>query len=93
MKIVRTQEYQSELLLILRYIANDKVSASKIFRRELNKYINNIPTFPYKYKQSIYFNDENVRDMTFKKYTVNYEVDLNDNIIIILSIFNQNKPV
>jgi len=35
MKIIRTQEYQSELLEILKYIANDKISASKAFRAEL----------------------------------------------------------
>jgi len=92
MKITRTEEYQSELLEILKYIANDKISASKIFRVELNKQIKNIPTFPYKYKKSIYFNDESIRDMTFKKYTINYEVDLNENTIFIFSIFKQNKP-
>jgi len=92
MKIVRTQEYQSELLEILKYIANDKISASKTFRTELNKQIKNIPTFPYKYRKSIYFNDESIRDMTFKKYTINYEVDLNQNTIFIFSIFKQNKP-
>ena len=92
MKITRTQKYQSELLEILKYIANDKISASKAFRTELNKQINNLPTFPYEYRKSIYFDDENIRDMTFKKYTINYEVDLNKNTIFIFSIFKQNKP-
>ena len=92
MKITRTQAYQSELLEILKCIANDKISASKIFRTELNKQTKNIPTFPYKYRKSIYFNDENIRDMTFKKYTVNYEVDLNENTIFLFSIFKKNKP-
>lgn len=93
MTIARTQEYQSELLEILKYIANDKISASKTFRKELNEQINDIPTFPYKYRRSIYFDDENIRDMTFKRYTINYEVDLNKNTIFIFSIFNQNKPI
>ena len=31
--------------------------------------------------------------MTFKTYTVNYEIDLNKNTIFILSIFNKNKPL
>jgi len=92
MKIVRTEDYQSELLSILKYIANDKISASKTFRIELNKQISNLPIFPYKYRKSIYFNNENIRDMIFKKYTINYEIDLNKNTIFIFSIFNQNKP-
>jgi hypothetical protein len=29
--------------------------------------------------------------MIFKKYTINYEIDLNKNTIFIFTIFNQNK--
>ena len=31
MKIIRTEEYQKELLAILKHIAKDKITASKIF--------------------------------------------------------------
>jgi len=93
MQIIRTEEYQKELLGILKYIAKDKISASRIFKKNLNIQINNISIFPYKYRASFYFNDDNIRDMTFKTYTVNYEIDLNKNTIFILSIFNKNKPL
>ncbi|MGB3751502.1 MAG: type II toxin-antitoxin system RelE/ParE family toxin [Arcobacteraceae bacterium] len=92
MTITRTEEYQKELLIILKHIANDKITASRKFKQDLNEQIASIPNFPYKYRKSIYFNDDNVRDMVFKKYTINYEIDLNKNTIIIFSIFNQNKP-
>ena len=92
MKIIRTEEYQQELLVILRFIAKDKITASKKFKQDLNIQIDKIPTFPYKYRPSSYFDDENIRDMTFKTYTINYEINLNKNTISILSIFNQNKP-
>ena len=92
MKIIRAEEYQKELLVILKYIAKDKITASRKFKQDLNIQINKIPTFPYKYRPSFYFDDENIRDMTFKTYTINYEIDLNKNTIFILSIFNQNKP-
>jgi plasmid stabilization system protein ParE len=92
MTITRTEEYQKELLIILRYIANDKITASRKFKKDLNVQIAKIPNFPYKYRKSIYFNDENVRDMIFKKYTINYEIDLNKNTIFIFSIFNENQP-
>jgi plasmid stabilization system protein ParE len=92
MLIQRTEEYQKELLTILKYIANDKISASKKSKKDLHEQIAKIPDFPYKYRKSIYFDDENVRDMVFKKYTINYEIDLNKNTIFIFSIFNQNKP-
>ncbi len=92
MKIVRAEEYQKELLIILKYIAKDKITASRKFKQDLNIQINKLPNFPYKYRPSFYFDDENIRDMTFKTYTINYEIDLNKNTIFIFSIFNQNKP-
>jgi len=92
MQIKRTKEYQSELRTILKYIAKDKPSASMNFKQELNKQISDIPSFLYKHRKSIYFNNENIRDMIFKRYTLNYEINLESNTIFILSIFNKNKP-
>jgi len=92
MTIKRTEKYQAELLSILRNIANDKITASKKFQTDLNKQIKNIPNFPYKHRKSIYFDDENIRDMIFKKYTIIYEIDLDKNKIYVFSIFNRNKP-
>jgi len=93
MTIIRTDTYQKELLEILKYIAGDKISASKKFHKELNKQIAKIPDFPYQHRKSIYFDDENIRDMIFMKYTINYEIDPEKNTLFILSIFNRNKPV
>lgn len=92
MEIIRSRKFQINLLVTLKHIAKDKVSASKNFQKELDKLINNIPNFPFKYRQSIYFIDKNVRDLTYKKHTINYEVNLEENSIEILNIFNQNKP-
>ncbi|NKQ40145.1 MAG: type II toxin-antitoxin system RelE/ParE family toxin [Sulfurovum sp.] len=92
MKIIRSRKYQIHLLGILQYIAKDKVSASRNFQKELDTSIRNILDFPYKHRVSIYFDDENVRDLIYKKYTINYEINLEKNSIEILDIFNQNKP-
>ena len=76
MKIIRSRKFQINLLVILQHIAKDKVSASKNFQQELDNLIKNIPNFPYKYRQSIYFEDKNIRDLIYKKYTINYEINL-----------------
>ncbi|MEA3496693.1 MAG: hypothetical protein U9R42_11730 [Bacteroidota bacterium] len=60
MKISRKDEYIVELQHILKYIASDKISASKQFKQKLDKQIKNIPNFPYKHRKSIYFDDDNV---------------------------------
>ncbi len=92
MKIVYNPIFENELLHIVNKIANDKPNASIKFALELEKSILDIPIFPFKYKPSSYFSDKNIRDMTYKKYTVVYEVNLDANTIEILKIFNQNKP-
>jgi plasmid stabilization system protein ParE len=78
--------------MILEYIAKDKVTASRAFQKELDKSIKNIPNFPYKHRESIYFDEKNIRDLVYKKYTIVYEINLDTNSIEILDIFNQNKP-
>ena len=40
---------------------------------------------------SQYFEENNVRDMTYKGYTITYEVNIESEIIEVLDIFNQNK--
>ena len=92
MKIIYNPIFQNELLHIINHIAEDKPNASIKFALELEKSILDIPIFPFKYKPSTYFDDKNVRDMTYKRYTVVYEVNLDANTIEILKIFNQNKP-
>ena len=91
MQIKRHEQYISNLFAILQYISKDKISASRNFKNELDKKINNLTHFPYKNRPSIYFDNENIRDMIFKGYTITYEINIQDNTIEILDIFNQNK--
>ena len=41
---------------------------------------------PFKYRKSIYFNDNNIRDLIFKGYVVPYKIDTAKNQIIIIGI-------
>ncbi len=77
---------------IVNYIAKDKINASINFANELEKLIFLIPDNPLKYKPSIYFENENVRDMTYKGYTIIYKVNFQKSTIEVLKIFNRNKP-
>ena len=90
MKIVESQKYKIELREIAQHIKKDKKSAAVKFVQELKKNVQHITYFPYKYRKSVYFEDDNIRDMIYKSYTVIYEVF--ENKIVIMTIFNQNKP-
>ncbi len=41
---------------------------------------------PFKFRQSIYFEDESIRDLIFKGYTVAYKIEENRDRIIIIGI-------
>ncbi|RBQ28992.1 type II toxin-antitoxin system RelE/ParE family toxin [Aliarcobacter vitoriensis] len=93
MQIIYNPEFENQLINIINHIALDKTSAGVEFAIKLEKSILEIPNFPFKYRQSFYFNNKNIRDMTYKKYTITYEVNLDNNTIEILTIFNRNKPI
>lgn len=78
---------------VLGYIAKDKKSAALNFRKTLDTKINNLKDFPFMYKISIYFDDEYIRDMTHKGYTVPYEVNLETQTISIIGITKYKKSL
>jgi plasmid stabilization system protein ParE len=92
MQIKRHRKYISNLFSILEYIAKDKVLASQKFKDDIDEKIENLINFPYKNRPSRYFENENIRDMIFKGYTIVYEVKPQEDTIEILDIFNRNKP-
>jgi len=92
MQIELTELFKESFEHIFEYIAQDKFSVARKFKKELFEQIKDIPHFPYKYRKSFYYDSEMNRDMTFKKYTIVYEIDLESNRIVILDIFNRNKP-
>jgi len=92
MNIIHNRTFSNELKDILKYIATDKLSASLKFKDELKLKIREISANPYKYKQSLYFNDKNIRDMTYNTYTIVYELNFEKDFVEILKIFNRNKP-
>jgi plasmid stabilization system protein ParE len=91
-KIVESGQFRDELRTIAFYIGEDKPSSALSFVKGLKERIALLTDFPYQSKKSIYFDDEQIRDMIYKGYTVVYEVDEQKERIVLLSIFNQNLP-
>lgn len=56
-------------------IAEDKPSAARKFHKEIINACREIENFPYKYRKSIYFNDENIRDLVHKGFVIIYKID------------------
>jgi plasmid stabilization system protein ParE len=92
MTIILKPTFSKQLKKILEYIAQDKPSASMKFKNDLKENINLLPSNPIMYRESIYFNDKNIRDMIHKGYTIIYRIRPIKKEIEILRIFNKNKP-
>ena len=103
MQIIETDLFKEQRDEIVFYIAKDKKGAALKFAKdkkgaalkfakELKKSVNTLSDFPYKCRPSVYYNDENIRDMIFMGYSIIYRVNKEKNVIEILEIFNQNLP-
>jgi len=90
LRVVETENFKRQLRIISFTIKNDKPSAALKFVKDLKKQTNEIANMSYKYRKSYYYNDEKVRDMIFRGYTIIYKIY--DNYIAIAEIFNQNLP-
>ena len=87
MVIVRKREYSTALKVILSFIAKDSRNRALNFKSQLDNKINNLVNFPYKFNQSKNHNDEDVRDMIFKGYTITYLIERDKDRISILDIY------
>ena len=87
MKILRKKEYIAALKIILKFISKDSNNRALSFKNQLDKKINNLDNFPYKFKQSKLYDDKNVRNMTFKGYSIIYFIEEEKDRILIVDIF------
>lgn len=81
MKIKFTIKFKFLLEDLVRYISKDKPTAAKKFKKDLLTNLKKDLKYPFHYKQSIYSDDENVRDYVFKRNVVVYEVAVENEIV------------
>lgn len=86
MKILYDPKFIDSFSVIWKHISIDSVIRANKFKNDLKDMIEDISFMPYKYRKSIYFDDENIRDMIFKGYVTPYEIDKITNTITVLGI-------
>jgi len=74
MKIEFKESFLTKLGKQIDFIANDSPSQARKFKDKLLKRIKEIPKRPYSYRKSIYFNDEKIRDLIYKGYTIVFRI-------------------
>jgi plasmid stabilization system protein ParE len=75
MKVKLQDSFLKKLNRQVLYIATDKPNAARKFKNDLLQKCRNLKDNPFKFKKSIYFDRDDIRDMTFKGYTVVYKVE------------------
>ncbi len=75
MKIVLKDTFVIRLGDQLEYIAQSNPANARKFKNDLFKQLKAISSNPFKYRKSIWFDDQNIRDLIFKGYTVIYRIN------------------
>ena len=86
MQIIRDEKYIIKLQSILDFIAKDSFGRAKQFKNNLDNQIDNLVNMPFKCRKSIYFSDDNIRDLIFMGYVIPYKIYESKNEIIIIGI-------
>ena len=89
MEIITSKLYEEQLKDILESLVKEDYKATKNFKMYLDTIILNMQTKEKKYKKSIYFNDENIKDIQFQGCTIIFLVDKKNNAYVILGITNK----
>ncbi|MGM0519773.1 MAG: type II toxin-antitoxin system RelE/ParE family toxin [Campylobacterota bacterium] len=84
----QSPRFEFEMEEIVDFIAIDSIEQALKFYDELYQKIKKIPLQPYIYRKKD--DDENLRELIYKGYTIPFVIDKENYKIIILGIFNQN---
>jgi plasmid stabilization system protein ParE len=91
MRIEIQDSFIEKLERQISFIAADKPKAARKFKANLLKSIQQLSIHPFKNKKSIYFNREDIRDLTFKGYTIVYKVNQAENLISVFALIKQEQ--
>ena len=92
MSVVLSQKFQRELRTIAAFIAFDSTVRAKAFAKSVREACAGLDFMPYKFRKSLKFDDENVRDLVFKGYVLPYRVETlgNGTNVYVLGIYKEN---
>jgi plasmid stabilization system protein ParE len=91
MKIEFLPSFVNRLEGFVEVIAEDKPTAARKFHKDLINACKEIQNFPYKHRKSIYFDDENIRDLVYKGFVIIYKLD-KESIRVFAFIYRNEFP-
>lgn len=89
MKILCSELFQRQLLEYLEKFSSEDLDATKKFKTYLDTIIINMPTKAKKYKKSLYFDDEQIKDIEHESFRIPFFIDEENNTYLLLGIYEK----
>ena len=86
MNILCTETFEKQLKALLEEYAAEDFSATKNYKMYLDTVILNMPTKVKKFKKSIYFDDENIKDIEHQGHIIPFYIDEETDSYLIIGI-------
>ncbi len=86
MEIFASKLYEQQLKDILSLLLAHDYKMTKNFKMYLDTIIVNMPSKEKKYQKSLYFDDENIKDILFQGCTIVFFIDKKNNRYVLLGI-------
>lgn len=90
MRLDTTPEFEEGLSEAMSYIAADSPQRAVQFAHELHEAARGLAVMPLRFRKSIYFDSDRIRDLIFKGYTVPYLVETDR--ILLIELIKWRKP-
>lgn len=85
-KILCTPVFEEQLKALLSEFVEEDLAACKNFKMYLDTVILNMPTKVQKFKKSVYFDDENIKDIEHQGLVIPFYIDEETDTYLILGI-------
>jgi len=86
MQIVCSEFYEEELKKILEDFSKEDLATAKNFKLYLDTIIVNIPTKVNKYKKSIFFHEDSIKDVEHQGFRIPFYIDKENDTYVLLGI-------
>ena len=92
MSVIYADKFIRDMKQIVDYIALDSEWRALDFKERVETACAGLDFMPYKFRKSLKFDDENVRDFVFKGYVLPYRVETlgNGTNVYVLGIYKEN---
>lgn len=91
MKIKIAKSFSLKLADQVEYIARDKPLAARKFKKDILSSIVTIGQTPFQNRKSIYYEEDNIRELIFKGYKIIFRIKKEEDVVEIFGLLKQEN--